>query len=286
MQIRTQYFMFLILAAHLVGCGRSPSAITTGPVVATVNGSTITEGELAFLAKVGPPRIKARLQSAAGKQQVIEDLVDRELLYQDSVARGLDRDPEVKAQLQLNQRILVATAVLQKEIETAARAYYDAHLSEFRVVPLRHIAIHFGGPSNTPAARSEPEAVKRITALKTRIEQGAAFADVAQEASEDPITKSQGGLLGKVSQKEARLLRRGYETLLEKAFALTPNTVAGPFKTTEGYHLIIIDAAPAQQPFEEVAQEIEFRVRDDARQRVLQALREKAKITYPEKPQP
>lgn len=251
------------------------NAAQAGAVLATVNGIEITEGELRFLAEVGPPQLKARLHSEAGRKQVIDDLIDRELLYAESVAQGLHRDPKLLAQLDMNKRILIATTVLQAELTAAAQRYYEAHADEFTVVPLQHVLMKFG------AARSEPATLKTMTALKGQIESGASsFAEVAQQHSEDVVTKKNGGSLGKVSRKEARLVRRGYEDLLDKAFTLEPGKVAGPFKTTDGYHLVMIGEAPAQQPFAQVAAEIELRVRDEVRGTFLQQLRKQAKIEY------
>lgn len=266
----------LVLCLLLTGCSKpSGSPIAEGTVLATVNGVEITEGELRFLAEVGPPQLKARLRSEAGRKQVIDDLIDRELLYAESVTRGLDHDPKLLAQLDMNKRILIATTVLQAELTAAARRYYEAHADEFTVVPLQHVLMKFG------AARSESAALKTLTALKRKIESGAAsFTEVAQQHSEDVVTKMNGGALGKVSRKEARLVRRGYEDLLEKAFTLEPGKVAGPFKTTDGYHLIMIGEAPSQQPFAHIKSEIELRVRDEVRSTFLKQLRVQAKIEY------
>lgn len=277
MRLAVRQRSVLLLGLLLGACSTTPraSSVAEGAVLATVNGVEITEGELRFLAKVGPPQLKARLRSGAGRKQVIDDLIDRELLYAESVARGLDHDPTLLAQLDMNKRILIATTVLQAELTAAAQRYYEVHADEFTVVPLQHLLMKFG------AARTEPAALKAVTALKRQIETGvSSFAEIAQQHSEDVVTKKNGGSLGKVSRKEARLVRRGYEDLLDKAFTLEPGKVAGPFKTTDGYHLIMIGEAPSQQPFAQIKAEIELRVRDEVRTTFLKQLREKATIEY------
>ncbi|MBI2343165.1 MAG: peptidylprolyl isomerase [Deltaproteobacteria bacterium] len=277
--------LLLGLCAACTKGGDTPSASTLagGALLATVNGSTITAGELELLRELAPPHLQAQLTTPAGRHRVAQDLIDRELLYAESVKRGLDHDPKVLAGIDMNRRILIATKLLQTEIRKAAQQYYDAHAAEFEQLALSHLFITFGeqrGPMKGPKpVRTEKEAVTLINALKARILKGETFADVAREYSEDRASKEEGGALGRVRRNESRLIRRGYGALLETAFGLTPETIAGPVKSPEGYHLLFVTAPPQPAPFDEVAGEIEFRVRSDVRSALLEGLRKEASIT-------
>jgi peptidyl-prolyl cis-trans isomerase C len=277
----------LAILACIVGCSkleetRQRPGISAGKVLATVDKVKITEGELEFLAKIGPPRFQAQLQTPEGRQRLINDIIDRELLYAEAVKKGLHRDADVVAQIDMNSRILVASAALRKEIETQAEAYFTEHSAEFTTLDLHHILIRTGKPgaggAKKKTARTDKAALQRITKTKERIINGEGFRDVCMEVSEDPSTRRIGGSLGTVWQEEPRLLRRGYGDLLATAFTMPVATVNGPLKTDEGYHLLFIPEAAKHQTFEEVKQKVEFQVRGDVRTTYLAALRAQANV--------
>jgi len=97
--------LFLILMPFaLVACERA-AADRSGQRVATVNGIEIS---------------LARGASAAGVQQTLEKLIDRELLAQRALAAGLERDPQVVESLDAARRQLLAQAYLER-LARAAR---------------------------------------------------------------------------------------------------------------------------------------------------------------------
>jgi len=71
--------------------------------------------------------------------------------------------------------------------------------------------------------------------LKTQIENGADFAEVAQEHSNCP-SKSQGGDLGSFGRGQM------VPEFDEVVFSADLNTVQGPVKTQFGYHLLEVTA--------------------------------------------
>ena len=74
----------LILTAAictLVACNSS-TGNRGGKDLVTINGETFTEGYLDFLGGINP-RIKAQIGNPMGRKQIIDNLIEQELFYQD-----------------------------------------------------------------------------------------------------------------------------------------------------------------------------------------------------------
>ncbi len=105
-----------------------------------------------------------------------------------------------------------------------------------------HILIFIRQPSDSARAYS------KIDSLKTLIDAGASFAEVAREYSEDTGTASSGGVLPAVSYR-----MRGWDTtFLDSLFALdTPGQVSGVLRSAFGVHLIKLDEILPKKTYDE-----------------------------------
>jgi peptidyl-prolyl cis-trans isomerase C len=286
---RTLVF-FLSLA--LLALGLTLSCGGKGKTLVSVNGKDITEGDIEFLAGLNP-RIKMQLATPFGKKQILENLVDQELLYQAALKKGLQRDSAVKAKLDLYKKVVIGQSYVEDTIEKAAKDYYEKNKPEFEKLQLSDIAIKFTvpeekkaekgkpAPKAEKAARSKEAALKLAGEVKARLDKGEEFAKVAKEVSEDPMAKNNGGDLGKASRAEARLERRGYGPLLEKAFTMQVGEVAGPIETRDGYHIITVTKGAELEPFEQAEQAIVFKMQGDERNKIMADLKKDAKIVWP-----
>jgi len=274
---------FLIAAAFIYGCGSQSS----GKVLVEINGDEITEGDLQFLGEINP-RIQAQIDSPAGQKRILDNLVEQEILYQEAVREGINRDPKVKAKVDLYRRVIIAQSLVESETDKMAKKYYDDHLDDYKKLKMSHIMVKFATPEEIKKAKkgekrlTEQEALKKADELKARIDKGEAFEAVAKEFSDDSPTKARGGDLGLVSKDDKRLEARGFGPLLDKAVELKVGEVAGPIKTDKGYHIIIVTRGLELEPFDEVKQSILFKVRGDVRNDLLARLKKNAKIVYPE----
>lgn len=289
--------LLVVAMVVLVGCSSKPS----GKTLVTVNGKEITEADLEFLSNINP-RIGAQIATPFGKKQVLNNLVEQEVLYQNSVKKGLQNDPNVKAKADLYKRVIIAQALVDDAIESSAKEYYEKNKNEFDKLELSHIMIKFKPaekapevakdknapkPPVPPAAkdqglRSEEEALAIANKVKARLDTGEDFATVAKEVSEDAATKNGGGNLGATSKNEARFDRRGWGPILEKAFSMKVGETSGPIKTNEGYHIIIVTKGAELEPFDKVKQGIVFKLQADTRKKLLDDLKKDAKIQYAE----
>src|SRR5579885_2327003 len=116
-----------------------------GKTIVTVGNAKITEGDLDTLARINP-RLKPRLATPAGRDKVVDNYVEQEMLYQESVNRGLNRSQDLKDKIALYEKILVAQALLDDELDKKVKEYYNNHQDEFERVKVSHILIKTASP--------------------------------------------------------------------------------------------------------------------------------------------
>lgn len=241
--------------------------------VATVNGTVITRGEydsemnrferqMALSGKTPNPAEASEMQ-----KRVLDGLVDRELLKQESKKQGISVDDaevnqqvaslrqkfsgekeftetltkmnlteaELKAQLKqdLTIRKLIDQQVAAKVTITPeeAKAFYSSHPELFKApesVRASHILIKV---EPNASAEDKAKARERITAIQQRAKKGEDFAALAKEASECPSGANGGDL---------NYFQRGQMVgpFEEAAFSLKPGTMSDIVETPFGYHLI------------------------------------------------
>lgn len=113
----------------------------------------------------------------------------------------------------------------------------------------RHILIAVNGndPKADAAAKSKAEDILK------QIKAGADFAKLAEQYSDDPGSKKQGGELGQVSRG---VMVKPFE---EALFSLAkPGDIAGPVRSQFGYHIIQLEGinAPQVKPYSQVRAEL------------------------------
>jgi peptidyl-prolyl cis-trans isomerase D len=158
--------------------------------------------------------------------------------------------------------LLVETSRLRRTLpvdEAELRAYYDQHVDEFvegEQASARHILFRVA-PDATEVERSETEL--RANGVATIARSGGDFAVLASEYSEDPGSKDIGGDLGWFGRGQ---MVPEFENVV---FSAKPGDIIGPIKSQFGYHVIKVEGfrPEHQQPFEEVEEQIRFRVLED-----------------------
>ena len=260
--------MLLTLWAPVAFCNN-------GPAAARVNGEEISEFRLEryfaeYLEDQGRAVGNIRNPKAYKqlRQKALDALIDKELLWQEAVKRGVvisDADvqnqvaqtrqaiggPEVFARrledagfdeasfTEYTRRELAAQQVFAdliqvgKPDEKQVRAFYEEHradMSRPEEVQARHILIKV--PQGADATTVEAARL-RLTEMRVKISQGEDFASVARAGSED-ATASQGGDLG--SFPRGRMMPE-FEAA---AFALAPGAISEPVRTSLGWHLIYL----------------------------------------------
>ncbi|MDO8527314.1 MAG: peptidylprolyl isomerase [Deltaproteobacteria bacterium] len=284
---RISIALTFVLMVMTAGCGGG--SVSSGKTLVDINGKKITEGDLDFLATLNP-NIAAQLSTPFGKKQILDNLVEQDLLYQAARKEGLDQDPKVQAKIDLYKKVILAQAFVEENSVKEAQKYYNDHKNEFDQLKLSQILIRFATPQELKASKktkssavskhSEQEALALANQVYDKLKNGGDFAALAKTYSEDPMGKDQGGSLGFISKDDPKMSRRGFTPLVEKAFTMKVGEVAGPIKTASGYSVITVTAPAEQAPFEEVKNQILFKMRGDMRTTLLSTLKEKNKVVY------
>jgi len=257
--------------------------------VAVVNGTVLTRNALDRDLLVIRKRFTRsgkelkESQLPAIKKEVLENLINRTLLSQESVKQGIKIDDslikkqladmkkrydnpadfeknlkeanltekDLKEQIRLGLAIqqLIEQKFVQKMTITdqEAKTYYDANLQRFsqpEQVKASHILIK--AEQDADEAKTL-EAKEKLEMIQKRVKKGEDFAALAKEFSEGP-SAPKGGDLGYFGP--GRMVKP-FETV---AFKMEPDEVSDIVKTRFGYHLIkVMDKKPAKQvTFEEV----------------------------------
>jgi peptidyl-prolyl cis-trans isomerase D len=150
--------------------------------------------------------------------------------------------------------------------EDDLRARYEQEKTRFGTEEERsaaHILINVAADADAAAveaARVKAEAI----AQRARVE-GADFAALAAEASEDLGTKDAGGDLGPIGKDQ---FPKPFE---DAVFALASNQVSDPVRTDQGWHVIKLTnlIEGTLQPFEAVRAQLESEFADAERERLF-----------------
>lgn len=239
-------------------------AFAAGPV-ARVNGSNITEAEIAFAeAEVGAEI--AGLPTEARRRVLLEYLVEAHLFAEAAEKSRLGTGKAFAERLAYYKLRALRDAFYEKRVrdavtEAQARAAYNEQIGKMKPEPevrARHILV-----------KSEAEAKALIKQLKG----GADFLKLAKKNSTGPSADS-GGDLGYFARGQ---MVKPFE---DAAFALKPGEISGPVQTEFGWHVIKVeDKRNHPVPtFEEVKDQLIASLVQNQLKSVVQGLRSKAKI--------
>jgi peptidyl-prolyl cis-trans isomerase C len=237
-----------------------------GTTIAKVNGVSVTRARQDLLMQQQGAR--GMPDNEQTRALVRDELINREVLYQEAQRTGVGKKPEVQAQLDMaRQEVLVSAYVrewvrthpvtdadVQKEYDRAKSQTGD---KEYRA---RHILVE-----------TEDQAKSLLDELK----KGGKFEDLATKNSKDPGSAQRGGDLdwnvpSTYDKQFADALVK-----LEKG-----KYTDAPVHTRFGYHIIMLeDVRPVKFPaLNEVRQRISQQVTQTRIEELVKSLRAKAKV--------
>lgn len=285
--------LLLASSVMVVGCEQpnntatSPSAtalatavptVKKEDAVASVNGQYISNADLKALEDDINKRSHG--QQTFPKQQLIDELVQRELLVQSATAKQLQNTPEVIEQLEMARRSLLSQAALKAQLDANPitdadlKAEYDKQIgsqdkTEYKA---RHILV-----------KTEDEAKAIIAQLDKA--KGKGFEALAKKHTTDPSGKDSGGDLGWFGGKQMVAPFSAAVAALEKG-----KYTAAPVQTQFGWHVILREDSREQTPppFDSVKEQLRPMVQRSKIEAMLKTLKDQAKIEilYVEPPAP
>jgi peptidyl-prolyl cis-trans isomerase C len=228
----------------LTACERSargPDATPASETVALLDGEALTRSLLDEIARQqagspnpydvagapasAPPR--ATSDSPEHRQRLLDELIEIELLARKARERGIDKQPEVQAEGELQVKSILAQAMVREQIATIEVT--DAELAaayDERVPPhlfkVAHIVV-----ADAAAAH----------ALLQQLKQGRPFAELARRHSLDTDSGKRGGQLG------ALMYDQMPAPMAAAVRHLQPGGLASqPVQTEHGWHVVKLDA--------------------------------------------
>ena len=169
----------------------------------------------------------------------VDEHVRKALFSHAALARGYGeaediQDKKKKAeQRQMLQEVytrVILDAVVSDEY---IREVYDRSGTELNA---RHILLQFQGTSRSRSERTKKEAIAITDQIKERLSKGVSFEDLANEFTDDPSGKENGGDLGWFGWGKM------VGPFQEAAFKLKPGEVSGVVETDFGFHIIKLEA--------------------------------------------
>ncbi len=312
-------FLLALALASITSLALAAEKVPAGGKVAVVNGVVISQEQLdsAMLNVETRFRRSGRSPSTSELAQiregVLDNLIARELLYQESQRKGIKADPKaVNEQLEAVEKkfpsedqfkswlksVNLSKASLRSQLEQdqairelierqfaektevsdeEIKAYYDSHPNSFKK-PEQVKASHILIKVEPQAEESQKaEARKKLEMIQGKLKKNEEFSALAKEYSEGP-SSSNGGDLG--------YFRRGQmvKTFEDAAFALKPGEVSGIVETQFGYHLIKVTdkTAESTMPYAEVEDKLgQYLQQEKLRKEIgayVESLRSNAKV--------
>lgn len=263
--------------------------INSGTVLAKVGGVELKEGFLTSLS-AAMPNMKDKLDNPMAKKKLVESILEQELMYQEGVKRGMLNNPEVTMKILINQRSVIAAALMQAELDKAMATEYEKRKdSDFTKIALSQIVVPFkvvdakADPKKPKAPATDADkkaALKMAQDLVKKIKAGESFEDVAKKHSSDKRTAERGGQAGHVAKLDKRYEKQGLKGVVEKAFSLKLNQVSDPIETENGYYIVKATSAPEITPLEEAKRVLSFDLQAQIKTEILAQLKKDHPIEF------
>jgi peptidyl-prolyl cis-trans isomerase C len=288
----------LLIALALSGCGQSTDTSKStdstpavsrapdpnDPVVAKVNGIEIRQSDLA-IAEEDLGQNSAALSPDAKRDYLITYLADIILVAKAAEGKKIGENVDFQRQLGHVRNKLLAEFMLQAEIKAAVtdaamrKVYEDATkgMGDEQEVRARHILIRVADQNDEKASR---DAESKIKAIIERLKKGEDFVKLANDLTEDPSGKQNGGDLDYFTKDQ---MVPEFSTV---AFQLETGHISSPIKTQFGWHVLKVEDKRSRQPpeFDKVRDQVKTIAMRKAQADFISKLREGAKIERLDKP--
>jgi peptidyl-prolyl cis-trans isomerase C len=269
-------YLFVIIAilsiAFMPACSKMGGQKSAGSgYVAKVGSTIITEEDVKKELSTLAPHIQRIFAAPDGMERFVDELVKREVLYQEAKKEGLEGKPEYKKKVEDFKKLTLISLLLEKKVEDKAKVtekdvkeYYETHKQDLATntqIRASHILL-----------KTEEEA----NAVRKQLNKGGDFAKIAKEKSLDSGSAKNGGDLGFFSRGQM------VPEFERAAFSLNVGEVSNPVKTQFGYHIIKVTdkkQGPAAE-FEKVKDALTQRVTAGRQKEVFDNYLNGLKKTY------
>jgi peptidyl-prolyl cis-trans isomerase C len=210
-----------------------------GTYLAKVGNVKITQADFEREFKNLPEFAQALFNGNEGREKFLDELVKKEMLYQEALKKGLDKNPEFVSKMNDIKKISLVGMLLEQVIEEKTKLtdediknYYDRHREDFAPVS--------GIRASQIIVKTQSEAENILERLK----KGEDFANIARQSSIDPGSAKNGGDLGFLSKSQ---MKPEFEAVATK---LKVGEVSNAVKTGAGYLIVKVTDKKFEKPLE------------------------------------
>ncbi|MCK4234809.1 peptidylprolyl isomerase [candidate division WOR-3 bacterium] len=258
--------LVLIIFTVLAFSGCKKKAVE-GTVIARVNRTVFTLEELE---EQIPPYLSVPIDK---KQAFVDEWINTELVYEEAIKKGINKDGKVEKKLELLLKQFLANELLSRRLEGEGdvsdfevKEYFQEHERDFNSqIKIAHILLS-----------TENEARKILEKLKARED----FITIARTFSQDTITATNGGLLPRYFKFGEMFDTPEFE---EAAFSIKKiGGYSDIAKTAYGYHIIkLIDRKPTKEKItlEDVGMQIQQYLITNKQKKVMDTWLDSLKTT-------
>lgn len=234
-------------------------------VFVTVNGKAIPKNRADAL--IAGQTAQGQPDSPELRGAVKEELVRREVLTQEAVKKGLDRNADVQAQVELSRQGVLIGAYLKNYVQSHPISD-DQIKAEYEMLKTRL------GSKEYKARHILVETADEARTIVEKLEKGEKFDDLAKQ-SKDPGSKERGGDLGWATPASFVKPFSDAMVKLEKGKFTTV-----PVKSDFGWHVIQLDDTRELKlpDFDEAKGQIAQQLQQRLVQKHVEDLRARAKV--------
>jgi parvulin-like peptidyl-prolyl isomerase len=253
-----------------------------GPVVARYAGRTLHLAEVQARVDALPEGIRARLDAAGAREELVNDMVRLELVARAAEERGHHRDPEfARRYAQELGQLHVRREVDERQkpvTDDEVRAWLDAHRGELaRPERARVAVVSFLA---TDAAEREKKRAVASAALAEARRSAAdhyAFGRIARERSDDLASKAQNGELPPATREELAAALGAEAAEAAFATAEAGRVADRVFESERGFHVLkVLGREAAYEPrLEELLEPLRGRIAAERRLAEVEQLSER-----------
>lgn len=259
----------LLSTVLITACNKKPdSESAANSVVAVVNGNPISKEAYDAYAQQRAMSRPSTGNEAEDRKATIEELINRELIYNEAVKKGLNKKPEIAAEIANQTRNILAGAAIRDHMEStkftdeAMKKEYESRIGAMtsKEYHARHILVN-----------TEDEAKTIISQL----DKGGDFAAIAKDKSQDTGSAKEGGDL---SWFEAGQMVKPFGDAVK---AMEKDTYSKtPVQSQFGWHIIKLEDTRDIKPpeFEKVKDNVRSILQNKEVESYLANLKSKAKV--------
>jgi hypothetical protein len=278
--------LHLLLCIGLLGAAACKKAAPPPDVVARVGTAYLTRSELAQSLALLP----VQMDSTEASQQVIEQWITNQLLYQEALKRGLRENPEVRRLLEENERSVLINALLEQLYQAEGRspenqlspaevqAYYERNREQLRLQE-PYVRLRYMHTQDAEAA----QAVHRTLSQTSSTNIDSLWQTLIERYAENP---DEARLLASRYFPESRLFTAAVLSPLREALTRLRNGELAPIiKIDDHYHVLqLAERLPTgaipelSWMYEEITRLAQIQSRKQIYARLVQRLRNEAQV--------